>query len=377
MKIRHTCHLAVLGFTLALSSAVSAQSYTATLIPSTPIGSGFGYDINALGQIAGSTCNESFSTCRATLISADLSTTTDLGGFGVDTSQSNGLNNSGQVVGTFGTGPETKGFVTGPNGQGFTEIITPGGKSAGPSAINDAGAVTGSFIVWPLVDPNRVQVHAFIWTAAGGMVDIGTLGGISSTGHRINQSGQIVGSSQLANGVTHAFLTGANGVGMNDLGALNAASSNGYDLNDSGQVVGMLTFADGSMRGFMAGAQGQSMVPIGLAGFYSGVYAVNNQGVAVGQMSTSSLRYVAGYYSAHAFVTGPGGVGITDLNDLVALPDGHYFIDVFDINDAGQILAIDELDRSYLLTPVPEPSSLVMLLLGGAVISVRLRRRNA
>jgi probable HAF family extracellular repeat protein len=39
--------------------------------------------------------------------------------------------------------------------------------------------------------------HAFSWTAAGGMIDLGPLpGGIASIAHAVNDRGQVVGISQ-------------------------------------------------------------------------------------------------------------------------------------------------------------------------------------
>ena len=52
------------------------------------------------------------------------------------------------------------------------------------------------------------------------MRPVGTLGGVSSHAYDINDSGQVVGWSytNIAKGpVSHAFITGENGVGIFDL----------------------------------------------------------------------------------------------------------------------------------------------------------------
>jgi ABC-type molybdenum transport system ATPase subunit/photorepair protein PhrA len=44
--------------------------------------------------------------------------------------------------------------------------------------------------------------------------------------------------------------------------------------------------------------------------------------------------------SQHFFITGPNGVGMTDLNSLINLPGGAVLTDVIAINNMGQILVL-------------------------------------
>jgi len=68
------------------------------------------------------------------------------------------------------------------------------------------------------------------------MKDLGTLGGINSVAHAMNNRGQIVGESTTAGDSIHAFLW-QNGI-MTDLGTLNGGfSSAALAINDSGDVV--------------------------------------------------------------------------------------------------------------------------------------------
>ena len=77
-----------------------------------------------------------------------------------------------------------------------------------PVAINGSGQVAGT-----------LNGRAVLWTPGGGTQDLGTLGGPSSRGYAINESGHVAGSSTTATGATHAFLW-APGQGMRDLGTL-------------------------------------------------------------------------------------------------------------------------------------------------------------
>ena len=54
--------------------------------------------------------------------------------------------------------------------------------------MNDGGQVVGISTT-----AGNAATHAFSWTQAGGMVDLGTLGGSYSYAIAVNDSGQVVG----------------------------------------------------------------------------------------------------------------------------------------------------------------------------------------
>ena len=87
--------------------------------------------------------------------------------------------------------------------------------------------------------------QAFSWTQAGGMVDLGTLGGDFSTAWDVNARGQVVGSASLPDDATsHAFSWTQAG-GTVDLGTLGGAGSEAFAVNASGDAVGSSDTAAG------------------------------------------------------------------------------------------------------------------------------------
>jgi probable HAF family extracellular repeat protein len=126
------------------------------------------------------------------------------------------------------------------------ELSTFGDPVGVAAAINDHGQVVGSSGTCAAFNANSglylVENHALLWER-GMVTDLGNLGGTGGIAGNhacaINNRGQVVGHSELANDTTfHGFLwTRENG--MRDLHTLpNDAASLALGINDRGEVVG-------------------------------------------------------------------------------------------------------------------------------------------
>gem|GEM_PF-3591616 len=231
--------------------------------------------INDPGQIIGNETTPGGVTHAMALVPghawADLGV---LGGSG--RSYAVAVNQSGQVAGTSSTATSLDAFSWTAAG-GMVDLGHLGGGFSQATAISDNGQVVGSSYTGVFNDS-----HAFSWTAAHGMVDLGTLGGASSGAFAVNSHGQIIGWSTHADGSAASFSWTA-AAGMVDLGNLGGAGgSQAEAVNDYGQVVGRSQTANGGWDAFSWTAAG-GIVDLGaLPGDWSTPRAVNNLGQIVG-----------------------------------------------------------------------------------------------
>jgi probable HAF family extracellular repeat protein len=196
-----------------------------------------------------------------------------------------GINDIGAVVGYCTNGSEAqRPFLWTPAG-GLRNIGTLGGDVANASAINNAGSVVGYSEL-----AGDAIYHAFLWTRATGMQDLGTLGGSDSSAHGINNLGQVVGLSFITgDSEYHAFLW-SQATGMQDLGTLPGLPfCIALAINDSGEVAGDCQQALGNnsfQRAFLW-TQATGMKDLGtLGGADSAATGINASGEVVGTART-------------------------------------------------------------------------------------------
>lgn len=323
--------------------------------------------------------------------------------YDVGAGQAYGLNDLGQVVGYNGSDA----FVTGADGVGLINLGRLGGSSAIAYGINRFGQVVGG------VYNASGNVTAFITGAnAVGVTYLGALGGFNSFAYGINSSGRAVGFAQTADNYNNAFITGANGSGMTSLGTLGGLQSGAYGINDSGQVVGYSNTVGGNNYAFVTRPNGVGMTSLGLIGQAN---RINNLGQVVGFLGSSveptfitgvngvgvtvidSMAYAYGINDLgqlagtiyvgvngnipNAAITGPNGVGLINLNSLVAIGDGAVLTNAFAINNSGQVIANASNGHAYLLTnnssaPVPEPGKSSLMGLGLTLLLFVIKHRK-
>jgi probable HAF family extracellular repeat protein len=125
-----------------------------------------------------------------------------------------------------------------------------------PMAINERGVVVGFANVPGGGDAGNFNAHAFIWTAGGGMRDLGTLPGDTiSEALGINDEGLIVGESCGANGCRAVLWQNGTIVDMNTLVAPGYSEQLVFanDINDEGAITGQsLNATSGVSSTFLA-----------------------------------------------------------------------------------------------------------------------------
>ena len=134
--------------------------------------------------------------------------------------------------------------------------------------------------------------HAFLWTAALGMIDLGTVPGfISSRALAVSAAGHVAGTMfTVGDSLSHAFVRapGASAA-LRDLGGLpGGGSSEAFGVNSAGEAVGSATTATGVSHAVLWRQDGTIIdlgTPLGSA---SVAFAINDAGQVVGRMGTAA-----------------------------------------------------------------------------------------
>lgn len=353
--------LALAACTLLPMAALAApRSYTVTQYQPAQ-SEAHAVDMNDLGHIAGHNLRfepDTGAFSRRAFLSTG-SQYTDLTEAGVSFTIT-GINNSDQIVGTtrrdFLSGT-SKGYLFS-NGQ-VTDLGSLGGPATAAHAVNDAGQVAGYSSL------NDWDYHAFIYQN-GSMRDLGTpAGGSASGAFDINSSGQVVGEWVDGNLRKRAFLY--DGAAMRDLGTLGGNAASATDISNAGHVLGLSETASGAIRSFLY-FNGAMTELATRNGEWIQAHGVNSAGDVVGSMPIPNPN--------GAFLWS-GGV-LYDLIDYIDPAGGWRIDEALAINDRGQISAFGCNQASecgpLVLTPVPEPQVVALLMAGLGLLSGRAAR---
>jgi probable HAF family extracellular repeat protein len=355
---------------------------------------------------------------------APLYTVATVGNFGGLTSQANGLNNSGQVIGyAYTSGGHINAYLSMDGKAASLHPADPKATDSAANGVNDSGVAAG----WVGYEGAGTRAAVF---SNGSVQVLGTLGGDYSTAYGINAGGQVVGSADLGNGERHAFVTQAGG-GLLDLGTLGTGANSVADaINDHGIVTGYTDIdAFGGYRAFVY-ANGMMRALDTLGGSFAEGYAINNAGMVAGYSGTAGDQASHAFLYANGVVQDLGGLGgwdsyatgineagdvvgtgndasgnyhaflysggsLQDLNDLIDSSLGWNLDYAGDINDKGQIAAhgckatgeCADLLLSLADTgggnpdpdpnAVPEPEAFTAGIAGLALFGLLRRRRKA
>ena len=311
----------------------------------------------------------------------------------------NAINDLGQVVGVGQVG-STQYPLSWNIGDGFTTLTNPGVAGginnlgqfiiSNPFRVYDSdGTELYSHDVYDGIGTdinNNTEVagatffngslyycHAFLWNETNGMEDLGTLGGDTSYAKAINDSCKIVGHSTMEAGlqVPHFAFLWSRESGMYNLGTLPGLTynSSARDINNNGKVVGYSqSRTDG--RAFIWDSE-TGMQSLGSILGRSDAIAINDSDIVVGNCSHEGIET--------AFIWS-GNDGMCELSGLLSSQYADYnILKTYDINNNNQIVALAELDGveyHVLLTPVPEPISLLMLTMGSFAVLRRKANRG-
>jgi probable HAF family extracellular repeat protein len=226
-----------------------------------------------------------------------------------DTEWGADINDAGVVVGTAQTSliVGTRGFVAA--GTTMTPLSILAGADAelpaGAVAINNAGQIVGYS---PTAAGTR---HAVLWSSAGVIQDLGTLGGTTSEAMDINASAQVIGKSLNAGDLATHFFLWSSGTGMQDLNTLLGPITGVVEINDAGQIIGTYTAAGDESHAFLY-TPGSGLRDLGtLGGATSAATGLNNNGQVVGVSSLADA-------TTHAFLWTPTD-GMEDITAITGI----------------------------------------------------------
>lgn len=207
-------------FMLAFFSTAQADyyAYTTLNVPGAYITQAYG--INNSGQVSGTYYDTNGQ--HGFIKSGSTFNTFDAPGANV--TYAYGINNSGQVVGYYSDSNGYHGYLK--TGDVFTPVDVPGDIQTRPWGINNLGQIVGTSVVSGRPD------YGFV-ISGGNLITFAVPGAMNTEAYGINDSGQVVGTFTNETG-NHGFIKTGDNFTFFDVPGLSTASG----INNSGQIVG-------------------------------------------------------------------------------------------------------------------------------------------
>lgn len=316
------------AFTLLIALDAWSQTYQIAELPPLPGHTNSAtYAINNAGQAAGESADGTFFVDHAVIWTAgvptDIQTITN-GKFSI----AYGLNDSGQATGDIDLRGSRSGvfFWDGTAMQNVTpsEFLREG------YAINNSGIVVGV---------GGQPTDGFKWQN-GVYTPLRFLPGHHSARPlAINAGGVIVGASLGSSGRAPVRWIGETPQTLSGL-----TDGTAYGINTAGQVVGEHGTTGGTRAFLWDALAGPINLPIPSGATSSHAYGINSAGTVIGDID----------FSAVVWTNGPTGYTATFIEPLLPLNSGWAGLELYGINDQGQIAGtggLNGFDRGFILSP--------------------------
>lgn len=207
-------------------------------------------------------------------------------GIVADIAQAHSINDVGVVVGVAQTLGDVNATAIMWNGSSPTVL-----GQFDAVDVNASSAVAGRRMVGPM--GAQTMAVARLGTS---LIDLGTLGGGSSTAYAIDDASRVVGSADDATGRRRPFIwTGA----LHDLGTIGGASGEALDIAPNGWIAGWSLTADGRPHAtrWQVDASGAvlSTMDLGeLSGGFSYAHGIDDAGRCVGTSDSRAVLWEGG-----------------------------------------------------------------------------------
>jgi probable HAF family extracellular repeat protein len=242
------------------------------------------------------------------------------------------------IVGDGVTGGERRAFRW-TAAAGLVDLGTLGGGLSVGSATSDDGAVVVGRS-WP---DGATHTHAFRWTPEAGMVDLGTLGGVTSAAYGLSGDGRVAfGTAEDADGIARPVRW----VGTGEpqfLGSLHGSGLGAaFGSSPDGRVIVGTSATEDNVREAFRWIEGRGMIGLGLLDG-GRVRARASRALATsadGRVIVGGVLNVGGYYQAFAWTEADGMRLLQDIlvDDYGLDLDGWLLVKATSISEDGSVI---------------------------------------